>query len=55
MTVETAVGDGETADVDGVSVTLKETVPLGVAVSFEEYPKFHGVARGTQVPIYKEP
>ena len=35
MTVTTTVGDGETADGDGMNVSLKETVPLGVDVATE--------------------
>ena len=35
MTVTTTVGDGETADGDGMDVSLKETVPLGVDVATE--------------------
>ena len=35
MTLETTVGDGETTDGDGMNVSLKETVPLGVDVATE--------------------
>ena len=35
MTVETTVADGETTDGDGMRLSLKETVPLGVDVATE--------------------